>query len=356
MGLKVHGDRFQAGDSEALACLATTLVKLNTGLVEIIGSLLDQSRHQKNGKRASRASRSAIKTNSKPSLDYARLAILSEASRIETCQSLIKLRQRLTRQLSVAPESRSPVTVPANIKVRTGATKRKSSPVSVSKPVQWAVIRTRPKVEQRKASMTSASSGGSPILVGSDPHPTQAPVATPRPQPQPARTSQPKELRPPPPTPASPALSGTTAVASPQLMPLHFDDQSWPKHAQTLAIRSKTPPASATVSRLHHNSTESQENQARCQPKQLPQRYASAVAWSCKTASTTASTQIGEIPLHRWPVRPDFDEFSAHDATEQKCTDGIAEYTRLSGMEKKSPRRGLFAKIFRKTPVAQADV
>ena len=37
IGIINHGDRFQAGDDVALASLAATLVKLNTGLVNIIG-------------------------------------------------------------------------------------------------------------------------------------------------------------------------------------------------------------------------------------------------------------------------------------------------------------------------------
>ena len=165
----------------------------------------------------------------------------------------------------------------------------------------------------------------------------------------------------------SPALTGTTAVASPEMAPLHFDDNSWPKSRGSL-------PYSPRPTLHSHSTTELQRTTNKCVSSDtrglkesrppyitsasnpvIPHRGLSMAGCSCRTVGTAASTQIGEIPLHRWNSAPDYDGISALNAAGHSCANGNMQYAQMKDERKKTPRKGFFAKVFRRVPVAEAN-
>ena len=352
-GLVTHGDRFQAGDSEALASLAATLVKLNTGLVNIISSFLNTDRKH-HGKGPRNLVRNGV------DLDFASLALLSEASRIESCKSLADLRTRLSCQSPLAEPLST--TKPKRKKGRPNPKHRASSPaIHTSNQMKWALIRTRPKPQPRKHSTASAgsSTSRSDTLIGSEPSSpangtfSKPPLARTEPSRQKDKikggAKSPKPIQSPNNRNAGTTNTRIATVSTPNLLAQSQQTISGPP------IPPKVP--------LNEPTTPLPMYEPFPSPSQLPPRYSQISNLppfprrfpSTRTA-TTASTRLGEIPMHRWPEQPDFDEMSrlnAEASAGRRVSDGLTEYNKLKQDPRPAQRRGLFAKMFRKTPVAQ---
>ncbi|KAL9058650.1 MAG: hypothetical protein Q9162_001657 [Coniocarpon cinnabarinum] len=358
-GVSKHGDRFQAGDDQSLARLAATLVQLNTGLVEIIGSFLERSDNSTNNSRKRNGSEKPRSRHSpcyiNGSIDYTRLAILSDASRIETCETLTQLGQRLSRQHDfIAP---SPTSA-RNTRSKPPNRRDRSSPTKHSKPVHYAFVRTKPKPESRRGSSSTASSTRPQVVSGS---------GSSDPSEQIDGHSSGNQNRKALVQSSSPALSGTTVALSPEPTPLHFDDGSWPK------VAAYSPMAPTFACNLQHPTKETPfatfqaaTPALRAGPPRphlepaasapiIPCRQVSTSARSQRTMATSASTQIGEIPMHRWAATSDLDRPSTMNAGNSPWESGAAQFARLKENITKTPRRGFFAKVFRRTPVAEVN-
>ena len=359
-GLATHGDRFQAGDNEALACLAATLVKLNTGLVNIISAFLH------GGSNGCHSNSNVAKRVD--NLDYASLAILSEASRIESCRSLADLRVRLSHKPArplAAPRPDLPRSARRTSNPRNN--KQNASSPKLSNQVQFAFIRSKPRGRRTRSTSAGGSGGsGTTTLINS---PSTTPVANLLASPNNKKSitsSDPQRSNRSPDrqnlTPVSPALSGTTVVASPQspqaLIASPKPERKGPRlsrpqpKGQLPPVPPKIPldgPPSPTPANLETTQKLATPLPRYSQLSNLPQRQPST-----RTAAT-ASTRLGEIPLHRWPEQYDFDEMSrlnAQASIVNATHDATAEYARQKHQGASGPCRGLFAKVFRRTPVA----
>lgn len=311
-GIVTHGAAFQAGDGEALASLAAVLVRLNTGLVDFISTFLQRSAAH------------GAKGQAGGVLDYNGLALLADASRIDSCRSLTHLRARLSRRARVPP----PVLRTVGTTTSPRGDPRGSS--STAKPqtsnqLHWAFVRTRPRAERRRvgASAATPKTPASATTTGTPPYADARArhVATAR-QPHGAATSS---------LPKTPALSGPTAVefsgVPEYAVPLRGGTMASPALKTTAPVPSPTPGGVGFIPTPPP-------------PYSPPRRFPS----TCTT--TTTSTRLGEIPLHRWAEVPDFEEMERLNKEE------LARLRREGTDVGNGKRRGLFARLFRGTAVA----
>ena len=366
-GLISCGDQFQKGDDEALASLAATLVKLNAGLVDFISSFLHHGRIADSMPHRDRPSK-------KRELDFSSLSLLAEASRMDACRSLTNLRYRLSQQSECHTAT---TTLPPRSSKQPKANKSNPPTASDAKryiprksnQLRWAIVRTRPKAHGRKSATASndfpkSKSQSRPInpdkLEG---HMSATARTGSRDQKKEIlERSQNSSI-----TPKSPTLSGTTTAVSQNDHPSPTGFTSYNQtqlstsspSMQTIQPESQTPPVPPEIPLgislpRSHRATDADDSLETPPPRysqisMLPHRFA-----SIKT-TTTASTRLGEIPLHRWPDSADYDQISrlnAEAGARNDATDGLAEYARIKQQGRAVPRKGLFAKVFRKTPVA----
>ncbi|KAI9728382.1 MAG: hypothetical protein M1828_003782 [Chrysothrix sp. TS-e1954] len=303
-GLTAHGKRFKVGDGLAQTSLATTLLKLNSGLVDII------SRFLKGGQ-----------TRIHP--DYVSLAALSDSSRMETKQSLGALRQRLGHAASPmeGKSSRMPATTR---KAPIGKTKAQVRMKQPKKSGSWALVRSKPSAQKLQSSST-------PNLLGSGAAPKQ-----------PGKKTNPATTTP-------PAL----ALQSPPISPLDLSqDRPRPKAkvprkpVEPTHLRSTSAPSTVPIPTHTHPSNDAippprppkiplQQPRPPIRKPRMPRMPIPSFY-----STTTSSTKLGEIPMHKWSAPFDFDEMSRVNA------EAAAEAG--SFLPAKKPGKGLLGRMFKR--------
>lgn len=287
-----------ATTAPAQASLAEILLKLNTGLVGIISSFLSGDKQR----------------DIQP--DYQALTQLSDRSRIDTCRALRNLFKRMTQPRPL-PAPVAPAVQDQRTRRTSESPKRKrkasSSHTKVkgpmlarvviensSKPSQIAMV--KPSERRKKSSSSSSSSELSKVSsTPSTPPPEYAPEPPPRPVAVRVNTApavqQPTRREP---TPVLPPTQTTQRKAArstsrlPDILQVDQLEQTWapppPQHPQSYA----NPAAQSTPALAHRTR------------KATPTYYSIA----------SDSTRLGEIPLHKWNVPPDFDQMSTlnHEA------------------------------------------
>lgn len=276
----------------AHAALVNTLLRLNTGLVDIIQSFLDK-------RRASRK------------LDYSRLTRLSDDSRRETIDVLHQLHQRLSRQHMLQPsppstsERRKRKRSTSRVLALSGAAisgpgRSRSSSKSAEPEVVRVAVKgsSEPKLavmvrHGNKSSKAGPISSRGTKTRGPSPHgKKQMAKGTERDQPPHA----PRMIREGPNPIAMPGALGNYPPAQPHMLPagswmdvpsVEVSTPEQPFLAPTLArpLPPGSAPAVAGVPR-------------RRSAKQTPTFFSIA----------STGTKLGEIPLHKWTQPFDFDE------------------------------------------------
>lgn len=286
-GVGHQHESFARGDGIAQASLARILLKLNSGLVNIINTFLSK---RKDG----------------GALDYRSLADLSESSRVETCQTLRELYQRLRGRshmplgmkhepLQSWPSSKSGESHAGKQK-HLGAAETKHAKVRgpmlarvviADSSKSSVVAMVRPGGRKRSSSTTASSSK------------------------------------------AQSSLSLTTP-ASPPSQPLKASS-----HA------SKVSPQHHAPRRKHSAPIKSEQLMVPSLPtlEQRP-RKATPTFYSIETTST----KLGEIPLHRWREPYDFDAMSRLNREAEENGWPLADIELEQGEKK---RAGLW-RLFRK--------
>lgn len=294
----------------AQASLMEILLRLNSGLFGIITSFVHSDKDN-------------------VQLDYNGLTDLSERCRIDTCRTLRNLVKRMSqlRLPKPAPERAEPQKRIEERPSTAENARRKASPLSYSgardgltlarvvikdssKPSQIALVKPS---EKRKKSHASSSSGGSnlssnkatsrshsraasstPSTATTTPPPSYTSHDSPRPKPQRTQTA---------PTNHKPHRKHSSPnVALPAL----------PTTKESLRTTKSTPRLQTTP---HKSESTPRLNQPPPPPvprfpsiTDLPLRQRKPTPTFYSIASD--STKLGEIPLHKWAVPPDFDEMS----------------------------------------------
>ncbi|KAF2717259.1 hypothetical protein K431DRAFT_288708 [Polychaeton citri CBS 116435] len=322
------GEQFGIGDSIAQTLLAEILLKLNTGLLTIIASFLDRGK-------------SSIQ------LDYRALTGLSERSRDDTISVLQQLYQRMkqARTLADVPETHSKVK--AQKSAKHDEAKKRIRPVAKkhtkvqgpqlarviiqdsSRPSQLAMVRggAKKKPHQRSA---SASSSPSTTDVSTPPTTPPTPDLPAQAHAKPRETVDPPSSRPrdqptmmksssrPPQSrsataPEIPRLRKKQSAANVEPLPRPYKPEPLRATRSTPKLRAPAPPPVSEVPDIPelpaaaitskgpglHVRPAALEIDARRQ-RTTPTYYSTA----------TASTKLGEIPLHKWAVPYDFDQAS----------------------------------------------
>ncbi|KAL9096323.1 MAG: hypothetical protein Q9165_001320 [Trypethelium subeluteriae] len=339
-GYNTFSNRFADGDVVAQAALAGTLLKLNSGLVEIVSTFLANPK-------------------SKSRCDFSPLIKLSDESRREAVDALNQLYQRLSSSQSMRP---SPVREPSNeghsrktkpskqpssppsknndkarkpgVSPRLGA-KAPSSNTTVSKVAvrglkvpQYAFIRQRPA--KRSISGSSESSGSSAVSASSKSSQSTA-LTTPSSSPGSTPYIGSRHSTPPPRYVSDPVAdqNARQQPTRPRRKPLPSQLRQVPNVREQcrdhpeMAIRAPTtspllPQAPACFSALpsRHPAPNSQANFS---VQELPMRRSRAAAphssfprldpsrTSVAYSIATDSTKLGEIPMHKWSEPYDFD-------------------------------------------------
>ncbi|KAF2278517.1 uncharacterized protein EI97DRAFT_465798 [Westerdykella ornata] len=323
------GDRFAKGDPIAHASLAETLIKLNTGLVNIIATFLNHDRKSDH-----------------LNLDYKSLTRLSNASRAEAIDSLNQLYQRLSQsQLQLSHQGRrcshcGTVTISkhqdccrrsghdrlgarSDKKSRTSSPTRSNGPTVARVPIksssqtQLVIIRPRNPRKNSAGSTTSHASASSAVKPSALPHsnrkdPSRPPnTAIPTPRAVGRRRSS--------------SADGSRPTTRPQ-----------PKHDTTLRLQvpAANPPPKPAPS-----------IQKEAMPSSTMKRRAEKVTPSTFTFASD-STILGEIPERNW-IQP-FDYAEA----ERLNAEALANWVPATGGERVKPKKGLFGFLRRGTAVA----
>ncbi|KAI9703957.1 MAG: hypothetical protein M1820_005739 [Bogoriella megaspora] len=335
-GYQRHLERFANGDEVAHASLAKILLKLNTGLVEIVSAFLANSKH-------------------KTPCDYRPLIQLSDDSRREAIDTLYQLQQRLS-QSEITPlhprhtatrgsrTKKTHVTSPTRSKAKSaerttckpaspkldnsrlpsaGTTVGKVSVKGAGMP-QYAFVR-RPRHGKRTVSGSSASSGNSSLSISSrSSHsttlttPSSSPCHSPdlrssAPPPYTARDNHWKEQE------------SSDPKTVPKRKPVASQKQRPSPEAERRSAtvvpdgRARTaPPKPPKPEAYSHSSNKRaiptpvehvQQNENIIQPLranvQKPRFQAARNSVAYSFASD--STKLGEIPLHKWTEQFDFE-------------------------------------------------
>ncbi|KAK5710360.1 hypothetical protein LTR17_018957 [Elasticomyces elasticus] len=280
--VQIAGDYFAVGDVIAQTSLAEVLLKLNTGLVNIISTFLGR---EKGGVK----------------LNYESLTDLSDSSRLDTCRTLRQLFRRMTQlrtaqvaNSSLALQPREP-SDPNDEPKRRRKHRKIQGPILArvviadsSKPSQIAMV--KPGERKRKPVSPEASRNNSkaPSVRGTPPpydavqmsasvgrltercYDNSLVMTNPYQQPHPVLKASPKEI------------TRSADVAKASKLQLHISSPD--ECAPPVAYPSKPP----------------LETNDRRRRKATPTYYSIA----------SDGTKLGEIPLHKWPVPFDFDEMS----------------------------------------------
>ncbi|KAH9826390.1 hypothetical protein Tdes44962_MAKER03522 [Teratosphaeria destructans] len=315
--VQIAGNRFAIGDAIAQTSLAEVLLRLNTGLVGIITSFLSRDKKDLD-------------------LNYASLIDLSESSRLETCQTLRRLSQRM---LQSRPDADARLSPPGQESLANSKRKRNPPPKQArshgptlarvmvhdsSRPSQIAP--DRPGERRKRA-------GSTPIT------PTKRSAAS-------------TSLSLPPP-PYDPLADNTTRPMTqrPQTVPLVARAR---RKQSTGTMQVVTPPSEPHVLRATR-STPRLQRATVTEAEPLPalgRRPSAALLDMTRQRKETptyysidsGSTKLGEIPLHRWAQPFDFDAMSlVNREARENGWPGSDE-----GLVVKKRRRGLLGLFKRK--------
>jgi hypothetical protein len=272
----------------AQTSLAEIILRLNTGLVSIITSFLNNDKHGGD-------------------LDYHSLTDLSERSRKDTCTTLRGLFKRMTqirRPLPAPPRDSKPVN--DRRKANTQSKKRPTSvkPTRVRRPMLAQVVienssqppqiaMVRPSDRRKKS-----SSGSSSLSKGASE--TSSGLSTPLPSPPPEYTPLNMDR------PAIPRIQSDTNVPRPRQQPAPLDGHNPAGRISSRAARSTPrldstlPPPGEPAPPLPNMAAVSSMDLGSRRRKPTPTYYSIA----------SDQTKIGEIPLHKWTEPYDFDQMS----------------------------------------------
>ena len=292
------GDHFAIGDAIAQTSLAEILLKLNTGLVSIIGSFLDRDK-------------------ANVQLDYRSLTDLSEQSRMETISALRQWYQRMMQmRMLPAPkpsvperkaiadardegETRKKRSSSKHTKVR-GPTIARIVVQDSSRPAQLAVVKPGQRRKKRSLPSSASSSDASKSHSEASTAPT-----TPRMSPPPEYSSEAGAQKPA--RPATHRSKTAPEVPKPRRKQSAANMASPPLPPKPEELRSSrsTPRLRPAQERLHEPippvpATAPLPSVEPRRRKPTPTYYSIA----------SDSTKLGEIPMHKWAVPYDWDAMS----------------------------------------------
>ncbi|EMC99993.1 hypothetical protein BAUCODRAFT_359274 [Baudoinia panamericana UAMH 10762] len=305
--VQAAGDQFVFGDAIAHTSLAEILLNMNTGLVGIITSFLQD--------------RKSVK------VDYHSLTSLSERSRIDTCRALQQLYRRIL-QSRPAALSYSSLPLPqiawqTRSRADSAGDKRQDSrpaqPVksnklhrptiaritieNSSKPSQIALV--KPAERRKRAGSSRTSSKAESMASGS---------STPSPSPPPYETictSDARAAR-----PHATHWNSMPDVPKPRHMRSAAPVRGSPVPQQSEALRS-TKSTSQLDARSAYKPTPGELDVPPLPSLPLTEIYQrSRKPTPTYYSITSEGTKLGEIPLHKWPTPFDFDAMSVmnHEA------------------------------------------
>lgn len=337
------GHSFDSGDAHARAELTSVLLRLNSGLVDTISNFIKSS------------------DSSKARVGYKALTTLSDASRIQARNSLVALGYRLSAARACTslegPLGDHPKAGEAGDERDKTATKSKKAPhrrhksiprgeyLAISKQdseTQIALVRPTSRAKKAlSAESTSSIKLGSPRPLketASKKHHFKAARVSPSldADNQRRRTEHHRETRPGPPKcpqPATPDELDRDALAQSRCL-------------QTSLLPFNATPRETQIGLCINHPENNQQILSNPAPQTqvIPRRRA---AVNTETLYTVASTQLGEIPMHKWSEPYDFEQ--AERLNTEAYTIGW-----VSGQndvrQKKSP--GLFKRLFRRQPPA----
>ena len=302
-GLQTHGHVFDAGDACARLELNSVLLKLNSGLVELISSFI------KNLGRT------------KMQLDYEGLTALSDASRVQARNSLSSLSQRLSPPLygHLGARAANDDNKIHKKKSRTADAAGKSAPrhrhkaipegeyYTISKQdseTQIALVRPAPRA-RRTLSMDSAKTGSSRT-------PIQKEARTGKASNRAARRSSSTGRDKAAPTPPMPLTTDDTnilqpireAITTPVTASRSQQAGGRMPEAQNPPPRTSPGPTQHTAQGVKNASLGvSTVLELTAIPRRRPTVYTETMY-----TMTTASTKLGEIPMTKWTMPYDFAE------------------------------------------------
>ncbi|KAK3618274.1 hypothetical protein LTR56_024763 [Elasticomyces elasticus] len=271
--VQIAGDQFAVGDVIAQTSLAEVLLKLNTGLVNIISTFLGR---EKGGVK----------------LNYESLTGLSDSSRLDTCCALRQLFLRMT-QLRTAQVAKSSLALqprelsdPNDESKRRRKHRRIQGPVLArvviadsSKPSQIAMV--KPGERKRKPASSEASHNNS-----------KAPSAE-------QTTASVGRL-------TGRCCDNSLVITNPYQQPHHV------LKASPQEITKSADVAKASKVQLHSSSPDGCAPPVayRIKPPLETSDHRRRKATPTYYSIASDGTKLGEIPLHKWQVPFDFDEMS----------------------------------------------
>ncbi|KAK5716783.1 hypothetical protein LTR15_009675 [Elasticomyces elasticus] len=263
--VQTAGDQFAVGDIIAQTSLAEVLLKLNTGLVNIISTFLGR---EKGGVK----------------LNYESLTDLSDSSRLDTCCALRQLFLRMAKpSLALQPRELSD---PNDESKRRRKHRRIQGPVLArvviadsSKPSQIAMV--KPGERKRKPASYEASQNNS-----------KAPSAE-------QTTTSVGRL-------TERCCDNSLVMTNPYQQPHHV------LKASPQEITRSADVAKASKVQLHSSSPDGCAPPVayRIKPPLETSDHRRRKATPTYYSIASDGTKLGEIPLHKWPVPFDFDEMS----------------------------------------------
>ncbi|OCK99495.1 uncharacterized protein K441DRAFT_538868 [Cenococcum geophilum 1.58] len=317
------GERFAKGDAIAHASLAETLLKLNTGLVGIIASFLNQDRKDLH-------------------LDYKSLTNLSDASRVEAIDTLNQLYQRLsqsnvalyqpnlgcphcgslkharcgavsTRNTSTDRHSNGKKPRKRQTGGKAASSRSHSNTPTIARvpgksSSQTQLVVMRPRNRRTTSSSSTSSSGGSTrspstaSTVVTTPH--SSPLTSPN-----YTTINPFQYQ----APFAPKAGNFRPLAAPKRKPPPIPSQrpqTWP-HGKPDSSNAPAMPKLPITSTSHQTPQPSEKQQLvpstglALGPTSVPRRLDKATPSAYSFASD--STKLGEIPMRKWTTPYDFE-------------------------------------------------
>ncbi|KAH7036374.1 hypothetical protein B0J12DRAFT_607254 [Macrophomina phaseolina] len=334
------GERFAQGDAIAHASLTEVLLKLNSGLVAIIGAFLN---HGKNDRHP----------------DYKSLTNLSDASRAEAIDALGQLYQRLSQSHIVLDRIRPKCPscgshhhqdcASSQPRQRGGNSSAKRLPGAKPKhrrsqtELVMVVRRPRNGSKHRSSSRSNSSTALSTKSQRSSTNTSAAssastPVTSPLPSPDPPRPALPRShSQQPPAPPAKPHhLQHHPAKQQPPQPPRHISKEQ-PTPSRTPVHHYMPDPSASAMNLNNHPAYRNNNDLAAMQNP--PSLY----------SFSSDSTKLGEIPMRKWAVP--FDYAAMERANAEAAARGNLPANGLQvppGAVEGGRRRGLLGRILRR--------
>ena len=292
------------------------------------------------------------------SLNFDALALVCDATKIESCQSLARLSKRIAH---TSNKTKTQSKAQKSLKALKNQSKppkqanshRSRTPSPASNAVQWAFVRTRPKEHGKRS--VSQSTLSSTTLVQESPRSASIGSLSPRLMPSPAspltsspfnQTSTPKKQ-----------LKRTQHHERRQTNLSGARDQNngiyCAKMSDNHAKTTPSPDTSLSTSTAFCNNINERIHDTSAAPGNIELPRGVAVPQGRKKPESiysfaSDSTKIGEIPLHRVPGIRNTSLLGQGDEGGQTVSTGSHNAVGLGLQSMGKPRRGLISNIFRR--------